>query len=209
MKRRAIWSLNATQERICSSGRNVVLQLISGVIVSLVAVSPCFPQNKIPVSITHSGNDSVGRSYVFQLKETIRNSASFELIESALSRPHIVIHVVTLDDNSTKTGLASAIALEIAYDSVNTPYRGLHLTTLVHSCGATAVRTCVSWILPEVDAQVTQLRESNLGLRYWRGLRTGNDDLEPRTSDKSSSVPLPPSQPKPARSTVRPPENPF
>jgi hypothetical protein len=72
-------------------------------------------RQKVPIFVVYSGDDSVGRNVVFQFKEAIRRSASYQLVSNQ-DETGMTISIVTLDvDSSTRTALS--IVGTVAYKS--------------------------------------------------------------------------------------------
>jgi hypothetical protein len=93
------------------------------------------------VEVLHTGNDSVGQAIAFYLKEALRASQSFELINDSRS-PRIVVHVVTVDTDDPNRGVSSSIATSVVYDSLDVPLQGLFLSAQVQYCGRSRVESC-------------------------------------------------------------------
>lgn len=171
-------------------------------LVALFAISaPSFAQTKIPVKVFHSGEDNVGKSYAFYLKEELRRSASFTLLEDLSPNPHITVSVVSIDHAA---GNSSSIAIALAYDSFNAPVNGIYITSLVQSCGRDVTQKCAADLLPSIDNAVTYLQKK--GFRYWASLYTANDDWLLKSRDSS---PKPAAQPSSKGAAKPRPDNPF
>lgn len=147
-----------------SSGRAAALLLFGLLLPSLP-----FAQTKYPVEVAHSGNDSVGTLYAFELREAIRGSNSMQLISESIE-PRIKVSVVSIDtDTDTPDrGFSSAIAITVLYDSLEVPLGGAHLTTIVQICGRDRAATCARTLLSRIDSQVTLLQERSQ--RLWKTL---------------------------------------
>src|SRR5262249_6158876 len=69
-------------------------------IVPIILLTPvsALPQTtkKIPVAVVHWGDDQIGKSFVFYLKEAIRTSQSFKY-EPLPSTPRIVVYLVSVE----------------------------------------------------------------------------------------------------------------
>ena len=131
----------------------------------LLASGFSFAQSKkVPVAVTHSGDDSVGEGIAFALKEAVRGSQSFRLVddEVAPKQPRIVVHMVSIDTDEypRQRGLSSSIATVIVFDSIETPGFGIYLTMLVQYCGRDKIDPCAKTILPKIDREIEKLRTS-------------------------------------------------
>ena len=113
----------------------------------------------------------MGRSFAFALKEAIRRSQSFALVDDdALpADPRIVVHLVSVDvDNPNPKGISSAISVTIVYDSLQTLGSGIFITASVTHCGRDRVESCAKNTLPDIDSAVEHLRKSWPNL--WKNL---------------------------------------
>ena len=150
-------------------GTGVPLGLL--IVIIFVAPSICIAQvaKKIPVAISHIGTDQVGQSYAFTLKEAIRGSKSFALVDydTLPQTPRIVVVLVSVEDSQT-TGASSAIGISIVYDGPKTPGSGILLTATVITCGSGRVESCAKVTLPRIDSAVEILRKSEPDL--WKTL---------------------------------------
>ena len=134
--------------------------LTVGLCLFLLAPAVCLAQaKKIPIAVDHTGDDSVGKGVAFALKEAIRGSRGFYLVDNDLKAPRITVILVSVDDNiGSEKGFSSAIAVAIVYDSIATAGRGIFLTLLVHDCGRDRIETCAKNILPAIDKEIENLR---------------------------------------------------
>ena len=134
--------------------------LATAILVFLLAQGICLAQaKKIPVAVVHSGDDQVGRSVAFALKEAIRGSRSFFLVDNDLKKPKVFVHLVSIDANiSGQKGIASAIAIIIVYDSPQTPIGGFYITSGVDYCGSDRIEICAKGVLPDIDEAIETLR---------------------------------------------------
>lgn len=137
--------------------------------VVLVAPGLCLAQAKrTPVSVRHDGEDQVGRSFAFALKEAIRRSQSFILVENTLTGPRIVVTLLSVESYANQKGVSSAIGTTIVYDSLQTPGNGIWLTSSISHCGSDRVESCAKNELPNIDDAVEYLRKSLPNL--WKNL---------------------------------------
>ena len=139
------------------------------VLIILLAPLYCFAQaKKIPVAVVPDGEDSVGRSIAFALKEAIRGSESFKFVDDDPfpKTPRLVVHLISLDITLSEgnKGSASAISETIVYASQTTPLLGGYITSAVQHCGRNKVNECAKGILPNIDRAAELLR------RYWLDL---------------------------------------
>ncbi len=121
---------------------------------------PCLclaqPSKRTAVAVTHTGEDQVGRSFAFALKEAIRRSQSFVLVDDTLTGPRIVVHLVSVDSYASQMGVSSAIGISIVYDSMETPGNGIFISSSVSSCGRDHAESCAkNDVLPSIDREVS------------------------------------------------------
>lgn len=145
-----------------SLGRTAALVLV-GLFLPLLT----FAQTKYPVEVAHTGNDSVGTLYAFELREAIRGSNSMQLVNESFE-PRIKVFVVSMDADTPDRGISSAIAITVLYDSLEVPLGGAHLTTILQICGRERVALCARSLLSRIDSQVTLLQERSQ--RLWKTL---------------------------------------
>jgi hypothetical protein len=111
------------------------------------------------VKVVHTNEDQVGQSVAFNLKEAIRGSQSFFLVEE-IKKPTITVLLVSIDIsvNEPKKGVSSANSEVVVYDSLTTPGNGILLYSNVAHCGSNKVEQCAKSILPSMDRAVQDLR---------------------------------------------------
>jgi hypothetical protein len=99
-------------------------------LVFLLAPGLCLaqPSKRTAVAVSHTGEDQVGRSFAFTLKEAIRRSQSFILVDDNLTGPRIVINLVSVESYASQKGVSSAIGITIVYDSLESPGRETYIT---------------------------------------------------------------------------------
>jgi len=128
----------------------------------LLPAAGAFPQNpkKIPVAVSHSGDDQIGPQVAFALKEAIRRSQSFRYVDHDpnSSTARIVVHLVSIDSYASSRNVSSAIAETIVYDEKSIAAQGIFLRSGVINCGANKSEWCANSILPEIDQAVESLR---------------------------------------------------
>ena len=137
----------------------------------LLASSLALAQDpRIRVAVFHSGHDKVGQQLAFALKEAIRGSRSFGLVDHEIgpTSPRIVVYLLSID--SDVSGVNAAISNAIIYDHVSIPGWGIILSLGVQSCSQDRVETCAKEILPNIDSGVEALRKGWPDL--WRSLVT-------------------------------------
>jgi len=136
------------------------MKLMSGVLIIILLVSGiCIAQSKkIPVAVNHVGDDSVGQGVAFALKEAIRASQSFRLVdyEPAAKLPQIVVFMVSIGANEN----ISAIGSTIVYNSLTMPGEGIFIREFVQICSEDRLESCARKSLPNIDNAVDFLRRN-------------------------------------------------
>lgn len=132
----------------------------------IVASGESFGQSAIPVylSSTVSENDNTGRVLVYEVKEAIRRSSGFRLIEDHKNWPYIRYSIVTLKGSGQ-----TVVSHTFTFDDTNIPLNGALITAAVQFCGDTVVQRCARDLMGQLDSAVSELRL--LAPDLWRRLR--------------------------------------
>jgi hypothetical protein len=113
---------------------------------------------KVPVNVEESGNDSVGQRLAFAVREKIRASAGYKLVEHADSR--VTISIVSLDPEHSEgsPGLSTAASIAFTMTNLNSfqrtnpqTYYPIFLTHLVMVVGSARVNEQAESILAALD----------------------------------------------------------
>lgn len=126
-------------------------------------------QTRIPLEITHIGDDAAGRTVVQALREAIRTfdmlATPLQLeardafgmrLTTQLARPRIKLQLVTSELDASRT----AIAVSVIYDSPDMPLGGAFIRSAVETCKAEEGSACASRILARAHAAIGWLREN-------------------------------------------------
>jgi hypothetical protein len=113
----------------------------------------------VPVEVSHEGSDAVGKSFAFALRDAIRGSNSFRLVEQEVTHHRVVVHVLSVSDDKNENN-ASAIAVAITVDGSAIPANGLFLTSTVHYVGRTRSSDSGKGLIVVLDQAVTYLRKN-------------------------------------------------
>lgn len=139
-------------------------RILAVAVLSLAAVGPALAQppqqQKIPISISYDGNDAVGTRFVFAIKENIRRSATYELVDSGRS---IKLQMVSVDVNSADQGITSAIATAITahYMGDDGKWGDAYVNTMIDVVGKERVEDMAHNFLATIDNYLTTLRTSS------------------------------------------------
>jgi hypothetical protein len=143
-------------------------QLALAFLIFVLVPSLCLAQaaKKIPVAVSHGGDDPVGQAFVLALKEAIRGSNSLLLVDNEIlpETPRIVVHVISVDNVVAEKGVSSAIGIIIVYKGSQTPGDGIYLSASVSICGKDRVESCAKSTLPDIDRSVEFLRKDEPSL---------------------------------------------
>jgi hypothetical protein len=81
-------------------------------------------------------------------------------VEDKLTGPRIAVHLISVDTSEDQKGNSSAVAITMAYDSLETPGLGILLNSSVIYCGSDKVESCAKKQLPHIDDAKEYLRKS-------------------------------------------------
>lgn len=142
-------------------------------LVTLLAPAICCAQKKIPVEVTHIGDDRMGELVMSELRDAIRAyrgvlafpdshaptlDAYGMRITSELSRPRIKLQLTTGGDAGNASGDA-AIAVAVLYDSASMPLGGAFIKGMLVTCGRDNAAACAKQILGRANVSMEWLRE--------------------------------------------------
>lgn len=151
------------------------LKNVSTAVICLVALTaPMFAvaqDIKVPVQVTHSGEDSVGRQFAYELREGIRSSYGFRLVDD-VATSRVVLSIVSLDLSNNGKGISSAIAVATTFDAIDVPVSGYHITTAVQHCGTDKTAQCARRAMANLDEDLQYLK--NKWPAVWRKLGASN-----------------------------------
>jgi hypothetical protein len=123
------------------------------------AVASAQSSHKAPVAIIHSGNDVMGQRLAFEIREVVRGSQSMRLVSINEADPCIVVHLVSVDPTVNNSGMSTAMAVTIAYDSNSIPVNGYLLNTVVQTCGSSRAQDCARGIAGDIDSAIELLHQ--------------------------------------------------
>ncbi len=139
-----------------------MLRFAISMVVALLLATPTVAsaqEQRALVSVSHAGEDSVGQRLAFALREAIRSSAGYRLVDykEALFR----VSLVTLDPDRSLSGNKTAAA--VTYTVRNTlPFKDsnpqtwypIYLTTSIVIAGADRTEDQARGILASLDANI-------------------------------------------------------
>lgn len=132
----------------------------------IIASGRSFAQSVIPVFLetTVEEADSAGLQLVYEIKEAIRRSSGFRLVEDVQKWPYIRYSLVTLKGNNQ-----TVVSHTFTYDSVEIPLGGAHIVSSVQFCGNSVVQGCARTIMGHLDEAVNQLKRK--APKLWQALK--------------------------------------
>lgn len=131
-----------------------VLRLSLFLIFILPAIATA-QSKKIPVAVEHTNRDLVGQGVAFALKDAIRGSNSFFLIDSGeIMRPRIVVKLLSSETPAN----ASMFAVAFVYENIQTP-GGILLRLSIGFSDRDQIDPAAKAMLPTIDQAVEHLKE--------------------------------------------------
>jgi hypothetical protein len=148
--------------------RQIFVVLLS--FLAIVEVCSAQTQRKVPVEVRHSGKDSLGQRYAFEVKEAIRASQGMRLVTESDPGARIVAKFVTLEASEDRPGISTMISTTYVFDSQWVALFGFHITSTVEVCGYLRISECVRSTLTDIDRAISTVRTSAPDL--WKQLST-------------------------------------
>ena len=127
----------------------------------------CFAKaaRKVPVAVSHQGEDQVGRSVARAVAEAVRTSQRFTLVVTNAPRPKMIINLQSAEALAAPLhGQVSAIAISILYYRKNIPGVGVLLRQAVNSCSPEIIESCAKSIFPYLEQATDFLKRHDPAL---------------------------------------------
>jgi hypothetical protein len=127
----------------------------------------CSSQTKVPVYVIDTvdrDDDGTARQYVFEVREAIRASHGFRLLEDSAQLPHIKYAVTVV-----RTGTGVAAGYTVVYDSALMPLFGGYITSGIRTCRRENVQNCARGALAHIDNAARELQKS--APKLWETLK--------------------------------------
>jgi hypothetical protein len=133
----------------------------------------CCAQKKIPVEVTHTGDDRMGQLVLNELREAIRTfngpiglpeagghtvDAYGMRVTTELSRPRIKLQLASPDGETSANG-STPVFVTVLYDSASMPLGGAFIKGILVSCGRDQAAGCARQILAKANTSIEWLRE--------------------------------------------------
>ena len=128
------------------------------------------PATKVPVAVSHEGNDQMGQSVARGLEEAIRSSQRVFLVPQNDPSPRIIVFLESTQALAFPElrGQVSAIGISIVYYRSGLPGIGVFLGQAVNSCDPQIIQKCVKNILPHLERAADFLQQHDPDL--WKTL---------------------------------------
>lgn len=134
-------------------------------ILTTQGVSAQNQDSKVRVSVSHSGEDSVGKQFVYAVREALRASNGFRL--STVEDSGIQVTIVTVDPERSSTSGSYWTAASITYTMTNfLPYEKgnpqtwypIYLTSQVRTIGTQRVGEQARSVMAAIDSAIEDFR---------------------------------------------------
>jgi hypothetical protein len=129
---------------------------------------PAWAQDgRVRVSVSHVGDDSVGKQFAYAVREAIRASNGYLLVPG--DQAGIRVSIVTIDQDSGSS-VGNATAASISYTMANfLPYQKgnpqtwypIHLTSQVMIIGLRRTADQARSVMATIDEQLEQFRDAS------------------------------------------------
>jgi hypothetical protein len=132
------------------NGRRILLVIMA--VCFVVVPQKVLAQQKIPVVVIHDGNDSVGERLVYQVKEAVRRSAGFRLVQE--NEPGYRMRLITRDLNqitykNSPVGIATIYAVTITIKPPGQPE--VFLVSDMANCTTNRINEVAEILVRELD----------------------------------------------------------
>ena len=125
---------------------------------------------KVSIAVNHTGDDSVGQTLAFAIREAIRGSHGYELVAGA--KAAFRISIVTLDPDKSGQVPGSRTIAAMTFTARNTnlfndrwpqTWYPIYLTTEISMTGAGRVDDQAKSILASLEAEIENYRKDQSG----------------------------------------------
>jgi hypothetical protein len=123
-------------------------------------------QSRATVDVRHSGEDSVGRTLAFAVREAIRSSAGYELVTGPRAAFRILLVTLDPDRDSGSSGLRTIASVTLTMrnhirfdDREPQTWYPIYLTSLVTITGTGKVDTQAKSILAALEEQILEYQK--------------------------------------------------
>jgi hypothetical protein len=107
----------------------------------------------VPLFVTHSGTDDVGRMLAYAVREELRTSRGLPLV-SELPKAAVVLHIISVESSCSQPGVKSAISFVAVVNNSSSTF----LTARVVDLGAAEVANEAKSIVAKIDTEIAAWR---------------------------------------------------
>lgn len=146
-------------------------RIVFAILTSLALIStiPAHAQDgKIKVSVTHSGDDEIGKQFVYSVREAIRGSRAFSL--ALPDDAAIQVRIITVDPNQKNNGVSNWTVATVVYTMTNfIPFKKgdpqtwypIYLTAQVMTVGQSRTDDQAKSVAASIDASIEKYRRDS------------------------------------------------
>lgn len=107
----------------------------------------------IYLHVTSQETDQVGQRLISELRDAIRSSPRFRLVEDKKAWPYLKVAAVNVE---AAKGL-TAVSYSYVYESAQVPLAGAFITSTVQYCSHDRVAQCARAVLPQIEGAIEVL----------------------------------------------------
>ena len=143
-----------------------MIRLLALLLSAALVSSPASAQDsKVLVSISHSGQDSVGQRFAYAVREAVRSSNGFRLVDEESSG--LQVSIVTVDPERASSSSGNWTAASVTYTMANfIPYEKgnpqtwypIYLTSKVMTIGTQRVEEQAKSVMATLDSSLERYR---------------------------------------------------
>lgn len=146
--------------------RTALATLLALVLISLPVTSTA--QSRATVDVRHTGEDSIGRTLAFALREAVRTSSRYELLAGPKSTFRIALVTLDPDKDTTESGSRTVAALTFTMKNTN-PFDSrkpetwypIYLRSFVIIAGGVRVSDQARSILADLEAEIIEYQKDS------------------------------------------------
>lgn len=136
-------------------------------------------QQKIPIEVKATSDDTVGKRLVYRIKEDIRRSATFE-ITSNIKLPRLKLKFVTIDPSSGSSGISTVYSFVMLASGVY--FDDIYITSGVGICGLNKTKDAAQNMMADIDKHAESFETAKKDWDYFGeilrgGFKTKEDKL--------------------------------
>jgi hypothetical protein len=142
-------------------------KILLATLLALFAVIALGQDAKVPVSISHSGDDNIGKRLAFSLREAVRSSSGYKLVGS--DEADFEVNLITLDPERSPQASGSWTVASASIVMANFhPYKEgnpqtwypIYMTSVVMTVGGQRTEEQAKSILASLDEAIEKYRSA-------------------------------------------------